>query len=129
MNNIWGFILSLVNVDQVGLLVMLLVGVILTSIFAAMKAGTLDWSKLKSGWVLSSITFAAYLVTAFMSQLLMALGWSSAWEVLRTGMCVFLTGELTNEILKNLAAMGFPVPAGWAKVWGVRRLSAKLKST
>lgn len=129
MNAIWAFVLTLVNVDQVGLLMMLLVGVILTDIFAAIKTQTLDWSKLTHSWIVPAITIASYLILAFMSQLLMALGWSSAWEVVRTGAVVAITGVLTDQILKNLAAMGLPVPAGWAKVRGIRRLSAKLKVT
>jgi len=115
MNNIWAFILTLVNVDQVGLLFALLIADMLTGAIAAAVAGEFDWSKLSKIWEKVVLVYLAYLAVSVMSLTLVQMGWSNQWEIPRTAMCTYLSAQLVNAILANLAAMKFPVVSKYAK--------------
>lgn len=126
MNNIWQFILTLVNVDQVGLITALLIGNFITGALSGVFTGTFDWSKLKDIWKKAAIMYGAYLMVAVLSTTLVMLGWGNTWEVPRTAMCVAITAALIDAIMKNLAQMGLPIPAGVAELPGVKQVFSKL---
>jgi len=111
MNDFWGFLLSMVNVKEIAFLTALLIGNMFTGALAGAATGTFDWHKLSDIWKRTWEIMAAYLVIAGLSQFLIRLGYGSNWDIIRTGIVVFLSAKLINYILANLAEMGIPVPS------------------
>ena len=114
--DIWGFLLSLVNVKEVAMLICLLLGNMATGALAGAVTNTFDWGKLSDIWKRMAWMFGAYLVAAAIAQTLINLGYGSNWDMIRTGALGVLTLKLINYILANLAEMGFPVPSSLNKV-------------
>jgi phage-related holin len=122
MNDIWSFLLSLVNVKEIAMLTSLLIGNMITGALAGAVTGTFDWSKLSDIWKRVAGIFAAYLVVSTLAQSLINMGYGSNWDIIRTGITVYLSAKLINYILANLAEMGIPIPSSLNKFPVVKQL-------